>query len=159
MAEVLTTLNTAKYSEYETRLGEKRRRLAELSENDLVRINTQINQWVIGAISGNAAVMAAAIIELESIYDEDITPPVNNIGAVITESNTRRGVGVTLAAGSNAITFSSALTTTTYSLCAYPYTASGGNIQYSIDPASRTVNGFTIVTASAGKLDYIALEN
>jgi hypothetical protein len=32
-------------------------------------------------------------------------------------------------------------------------------IQISVDPASRTVNGFTLIAASAGKLDYIALYN
>ena len=159
MAEVLTTLNTAKYSEYETRLASKRRRLAELSENDLVRINTQLCQWILGAISGDATVQSTALAELEEIYDDTITPPTSLIAASVTSLNSRRGRSVAIVAGSNAITFSSALPAATYSLTIRTFTSNGGQIQYSIDPTTLTVNGFTLVSASNGFLDYIALYN
>jgi len=157
MAEVLSLLNTAKYSQYLTNLSSKYRRLAELDQADLTRIDHQMAQWLLGAISGDSALQAAALAELAVIYDEDLIPPSNVIGSTPTTLNTRVGIAVTLTAGSNAITFSSALSTASYSLLAYPYTASGGNVQYSIDPASRTINGFTIIVASAGKLDYSAI--
>jgi hypothetical protein len=155
----LSNLNTNKLSEYTTALSDKRRRRAEISESDLVQINTYMSQWLLGAVSGDAALMSVSLAGLSEIYDSTITPPSNTIVSAVTASNSRRGVGVTLSAGTNVITFSSAMSTSTYSLSAYPYTSLGGNIQYSIAPTSRTVNGFTIITASAGKLDFIALEN
>jgi 3-oxoacyl-ACP reductase-like protein len=159
MAEVLTTLNTAKYSEYETRIATKRRRLIELSEDDMVRINHQIVQWLLGAVSGDAIIQSAALAELEEIYDETITPPTSLIAASVTSLNSRRGRSVAIVAGSNAITFSSALPAATYSLTIRTFTSNGGMIQYSVDPTSLTVNGFTLVSASNGFLDYIALYN
>jgi hypothetical protein len=155
----LSVLNTNKLSEYTTDLSDKRRRRAELHENELVQINTYMSQWLLGAISGDQTLMNTSLAGLADLYDSTITPPTNNVGAIVTASNSRRGTAISLSAGTNTITFSSAMTTATYSLTVYPYTSLGGNIQYSIAPASRTVNGFTIITASAGSLDYIALEN
>ena len=158
MAEVLSLLNTAKYSQYLTNLSSKYRRLAELDQADLTRIDHQMAQWLLGAISGDSALQAAALAELAVIYDEDLIPPSSVIGSTPTALNTRVGIGVTLAAGSNTITFSSALSTTNYALShPFAYTSNGGLIQFSVDPASRTVNGFTLVAASAGKLDYSAI--
>lgn len=160
MGSVLSTLNTAKYNEHATNISNKSRRLAEQSEEDLVKINHQLAQWLLGAVSGDEAIMATALATLKEIYDDDtIESPDNNINSVVTAVTTRRGVNVTLTAGSNVISFSSAMPAATYSLTVRTYTALGGQIQYSIDPTSQTVNGFTIVVASAGKLDYIALYN
>lgn len=153
---VLTTLNNTKYSEYDTRISSKRRRLAELSENDLVRINLQLSQWLLGVISGNSTISSAALTELESLYDEAITPPTSIISSPGTTANSRIGVGVTLTAGTNAITFASVFTSDDYALTLNTYTASGGQVQYTQDPTTRTVNGFTIWVAAACKLDYIA---
>lgn len=153
---VLTTLNNTKYSEYDTRISSKRRRLAELSENDLVRINLQLSQWILGVISGNSAISSAALTELESLYDEAITPPTSIISSPGTTANSRIGVSVTLTAGVNAVTFASVFSSDDYALTLNAYTASGGQVQYTQDPATRTVNGFTIWVAAACKLDYIA---
>lgn len=155
----LSTLNTTKYSEYTDRLSNKRRRLSELSENDLVKILTQCVQLFYGEIYGDAAVSAAAKTELEVLYDATITIPTSQIGASVTESSTRRGTGVSLTAGDNTITFSSALPAATYSLTFITYTASGGQVMWTHDPADRTVNGFSINVVSNCKLDYIALYN
>ena len=67
MAEVLSLLNTAKYSEYLTNLSNKYRRLAEISQADLTRIDHQMAQWLLGAISGDSALQAAALAELAVI--------------------------------------------------------------------------------------------
>jgi hypothetical protein len=160
MSTPLSTLVKAKYDEHTTNLSSKRRRLSEISEKDLTKINMQMSLWNLGAISGNSSLQTDALTEISSILDDaSITPPASVIGATVTESTTRRGVAVTIAAGSNAITFSSAMPAATYSLQPFAYTATGGMIQISVDPASRTVNGFTLIAASAGKLDYIALYN
>jgi hypothetical protein len=156
----LSVLNTNKYSEYETRIASKRRRLIELSEDDMVRINHQMAQWLLGAVSGNAALMASALAELKELYDDStIAAPTNLIGSTLTENNTQRGVAVSITAGSQTIPFSSAMSTTAYSLVLFAYTSTGGMIQISSDPTLRTVNGFQLTAASAGKLDFIALEN
>lgn len=154
---VLTTLNTTKYSEYDTLLSTKRRRLAELSENDLVRISLQLNQYLLGVITGNSTISSAALTELEDLYDETIDPPSTVIGTTPSTTNTRIGVGVVLTSGTNNITFSSSMTSASYALTLNTYTASGGQIQYTQDPTTRTVNGFTIWVAAAGKLDYTAI--
>jgi hypothetical protein len=156
---VLSTLNSAKYTEHTTNLSKKRRRLAEVSEKDLVKITYNVNQWLLGAVSGDASIQTAALTELGVIYDEDITPPDNLIGSTVTESTTRRGVGVSLVEGNNTVTFSAAMPATTYSLTHTTYTASGGQVQWTQDPATRTVNGFEIWVAAACKIDYIALYN
>jgi hypothetical protein len=156
---VLSTLNSAKYTEHTTNLSNKRRRLAEVSEKDLVKINYNVMQWLLGAVSGNATIQTAALTELESIYDDTITPPDNLVTSTVTESTTRRGTGISLSAGDNTVTFSSAMPAATYSLTYNTYTASGGQVQWTQDPATRTVNGFEIWVASACKIDYIALYN
>jgi len=155
----LSTLNTAKSSEYDTRLATKRRRLVEISENELLQIVTQCVQLFYGEIYGNAAVATAAKAALEELYDDTITLPASQVGATPTELNTRRGKGVVLTAGLNTITFTSAISSADYTLIPWAYTATGGQIQISIDPALCTVNGFQIYSASAGRLNYFAILN
>jgi hypothetical protein len=72
---VLSTLNSAKYTEHTTNLSNKRRRLAEISEKDLVKIIYNHCQWFLGVISGDEAIQSEALAELSAIYGEDITPP------------------------------------------------------------------------------------
>jgi hypothetical protein len=156
---VLSTLNSAKYTEHTTNLSNKRRRLAEVSEKDLVKITYNIGQWLLGAVSGDASIQSAALTELGVIYDDTITPPDNLVGSTVTESTTRRGVNVSLLAGLNTVSFSSAMPAATYSLTHTVYTASGGQVQWTQDPSTRTVNGFQIWVAAACKIDYIALYN
>jgi hypothetical protein len=64
---------------------------------------------------------------------------------------------VTVAAGSNTITFASALPANTYSLIAEVTDASGNPIDYACDTDSFAAEGFTIVCAAAGRLNYCAI--
>ena len=153
---VLSTLNVNKYAEHATNVSNKYRRAAEESENDLVKINHQLGQWLLGVISGDSTIQSAALTELGVIYDDTITPPTSVISSTPSTANTRIGVGVALSAGNNTVPFSSSIGSTLYSLTWNCYSASGGMVQWTQNPATRTATQFQIWVASAAKIDYQA---
>ena len=155
MALIPTATNNL-YDTYSNELVNGRRRRAENYENTEVRALAQMVRLHAAYIAGDQVEAAAAIAELEVIFGVTFTPPTNIISTSPTELNTRLGVEVSLTAGNNTITFSSAMPVDTYALMFNVYGATGGQVQWTQDPATRTVNGFEINVAANCKMDYYA---
>lgn len=156
MAETLSSLNLAKYDEHVENLANKRRRRAEVTENEMVKVLAQTVEWLLAAVEGNQTRQTTAISALATIYGETITPPTNSITTTLTEANTR-GAIVDLTSGDNTITFASVFETG-YLLFVNCYTEEGGQVYYTQDPDDRAASGFDINVVSACKCDYLAIK-
>jgi len=155
---VLKTLFNNKYDEHVLNLSSGNRRAAELTENHLVKAVSALGYYVFGVITGDTAVQEEAHANLEDIFDEDITVPTFLIETTETDLSTRRGKGVSLAAGDNTVTFSSAFDGTNYSLTPpFCYTDTGNPVSATVDPSTRTSSGFTVHVPVSCKLDYYAV--
>lgn len=155
MADTISNLHLALYDQYKTNLSQGNRRSAEEDKQNLLKSVLQTVEWCLAAIEGSSPRQAAALTELGVIYTNTITPPTNTITSVETELNTRKGVGVSVVAGENNVSFPSAYEAG-YALSITPYGSNGQFIQYSQDPDDRLASGFKIYMASAGKIDYLA---
>jgi len=69
----------------------------------------------------------------------------------------REGKGEVIAAVGTVIVFATPMTTDQYVVLVRPYDSLGDFIEWKVDPTLMTANGFTIVPAADGLLDYHAV--
>ena len=150
-----TMYNTvlAQYTDYETKLANKKYRESELSENTLVKETALLALYSLSAMENSSSHMTAILTELEDVSNATLTPPSLIISGLETEAAGAEDVAVT--AGVNTITFPIALSTVDYALLLTSITADGNFNSYK--RGAKTTAGFTLTVAEDGYIDYRAI--
>ena len=143
----------AQYTDYETKLANKKYRESELSENTLVKETALLALYSLSAMENSSSHMTAILTELEDVSNATLTPPSLIISGLETEAAGAEDVAVT--AGVNTITFPIALSTVDYALLLTSITADGNFNSYK--RGAKTVGGFTLTVAEDGYIDYRAI--
>ena len=143
------------YTDYRDKLINKRYKDSEAAENISVKGAILISLYFAEAFQNHSSNMTTLLEEMESarVYNTDITAPSLVISGL--ESEAAGAESVTVAAGSNSITFPISLSTTEYALLVTCLTSDGSFNSYKI--SNKTTSGFTIECATSGTLDYRAI--
>jgi hypothetical protein len=153
MADTLHNVATTQYNDYVNKLTRKIYRISEVAQNITVRGALLTSLYTLAAMENSSHNMADVLALLETLYNEDITPPSLIISGLEAEATANYNVAVT--AGVNAITFPISLSSTSYSLFITSYTADGNFNTYK--RSNKTTGGFTITVAQDGFIDYRAI--